>query len=79
MSHGPVYTTQQTSKKWKGLQGCGCLLCVIGLVGVGLGVAAIDRARNEAPSPVIAYAGLAFFAGLGMYATGRVGGWWFHG
>lgn len=72
------YVTEQTSKKWKGLQGLGCLASVTAMVIIGAVIASAEPGRHEPPT-VAAYAMLGLFLGLSCYAIGRVGAWWFHG
>jgi uncharacterized membrane protein len=71
---------EQTAKRWKAVQGLGCLGTLAGVVLIGIGIAAIDRTvAHQRMSPALVIGVVCIVVGLPAYAFGRVGGWWFHG
>ena len=71
--------SQQTTKKWKGVQGVGCLMSLIAITIMMVAFVMREPGTLEATAHTISGAMGALLVGLGFYFTGRIGGWWFHG
>lgn len=71
-------TTQQTSKKWKGIQGLGCLTSLTALTILMISVAMTDQSNSKSQAMTGASAILWLMGGLAVYTVGRVGAWWCH-
>jgi hypothetical protein len=69
VSKAPIITTEQTSKRHKGMQLAGAAVMCLGMVscaaGAGSGKAGVGM--------------FVFFVGAIMYVVGRFGAWWHHG
>lgn len=71
--------SEQTTKKWKGVQGVGCLLSLIAITVMMVAFATRERGSLDQTAHTIAGAMGALLIGLMFYFVGRVGGWWNHG
>jgi len=70
-------TIQQTAKRWKKIQLWGAALTLIGLI---LGMIGLGLSSPLTGPPVVALLGLlTLSAGLVIFITARVCGWWYHG
>ena len=67
--------TEQTNKRWKGLQAVGCLTVVVSMIAVGL---AIGSSTGDEPPAAAMVFGFLIFAGAVAWLVGRLGAWWFH-
>lgn len=64
--------TEQTAKRWKAVQGCGCLLMPVGF-------AVSFLIANAEPGYLFALGMGLVVLGLMAWIGGRIAAWWFHG
>jgi len=79
-----IYTTEQTGKRWKGLQAFGCSGSLVGIAMVIAGTTVVRRPDGHGPANLVlstlAIIGvLVFLGGVSVHSFGRLGGWWHHG
>lgn len=68
-----VQTIQQTGKLWKLAQ----MLGALGIIG-GVGVL-VAQGQGFVDDKTAVWSWLAIVGGLGLWVSGRLGAWWFHG
>ena len=72
-----VQAIQQTSKRWKRLQGCGCLTAFAGMIVLMIALSAIEVAEGHKRPVAGPYAMAAIFFGTLAFVVGRVGIEWY--
>ena len=77
MDKTPIHHVQLTPKPYKVVQTIGGLLCLAGIVAIGVLLAKVDHSPGR--TALLALSGVITIIGLAMQVIVRMAAWWHHG